>query len=1457
MTTTVSPSSTGTATLPANPAGARGPDMAPATAAQQRAGMRQRGPTDQAIVFRLAERVATAQLQAALDTLLSRHDLLRAAFQWDGATLLQCIPGRESIDVAVESSRARDDGDDGDDGTESVMVALSRPIELDHAPLLRLGQVDLPDGAALLWLQGHEIIADERSLLVAIRELSHLLRGDVLPDPCASYMLRRAPDGGLTSGSDAEQHAAYWQRRFSIEPPVLSLALRDALPETWDGAASEYEFALPEHVRLGLGSLAVVAGVERSTVLLALYFNLLRVWGRQTDIVVAASVDLRTDGDTIGPLSDCLPIRQLVAPQTGFLDFVAQLAETLSEARAHEDGCDPGLLDRLRTSGGAQRPAYASAGFELRPAWNAEATFAGRPAYRVRLPVRHTDRELTLIVRDDGNQVALTAVFAHSLISADTVSTFCRGLVRAGEHVCQNFNQRLADIETMSELDRERVARWSAASSPAPSCGSDVGTAFVACARANPQAPCLRDAHTTLSFALCERYSAALAARLVAQLPDSSAVVAIAMGRSVESVVAMLGVLRAGRAYLPLDIHAPAARVAEILADSGATLVLTTERDRALLQGSSDFTHSPLDASAAAPASSAAMAQPARWWDLTLSELSTADLPVPDPILPTVSADKPAYVIYTSGSTGKPKGVVVPHRAIVALVESLEQTVYARLGERLRVAVVAPWVFDPSVQQIFASLLLGHELVLTPDEARNDGQRLIDFLRAQRIDVCDGTPAHLQLMASARRQSSRLTVRHFIIGGDVLEPAVVRALRERVAGPSTAITNVYGLTESGVDSTAYRLPAQSSEPSQRYPIGRPLPHAAVYVLDDERRLLPPGAIGELYIAGSGLALGYHERPGLTLERFLGAPWASDVRLLRTGDLGRWNHEGQLEFCGRVDNQVKLRGYRVELGEIEHVLLQYSAEASHGRTPPRDQSPSRCRRCVLTEASPGVRLDAEGTCSVCHQYDSYREHIDRYWADPSELRKLVEQARATRRGDHDCLLLFSGGKDSTYVLHRLVALGLRVHTFTFDNGFISKHAFENIERIVARLGVTHVTMRARDMNAVFHESLQVDSTVCSGCFRALTNISTRLAVEKGCPLVVTGLSRGQILDTKLEGLLRLGITDPQAMDRKLSLYRELYSSRKDRISQLLGVTVDPSEVPSSCRFVDYFRYDSATTHDILAYLRQQDDHWAKPQDTGFCSTNCLINDVGTAVHLRELGYHNYAAPLSWEVRIGVTTREQALQETSAPLDTPRVERMLRNLGYQPRRANAGIREVAVVVKRNDQDLLLCAYYTSDRVLDERELRAYLSARLPSYMVPTHFVHLERMPLNVRGKLDREALAQAPVFGKQTTHTSELPSTPMEHAIAQIWHEVLALERVGADADFFELGGESFKATVIAALVGERTGVDVDLHEIADRFTIREMAAQVVRRGGRLPNAEAPTAATSDRDTTGAADTASTV
>ncbi|EKU98796.1 non-ribosomal peptide synthase/amino acid adenylation enzyme [Leptolyngbya sp. PCC 7375] len=895
-----------------------------------------------------------------------------------------------------------------------------------------------------------------------------------------------------------------------------------------------------------------------------------------------------------------------------------------------------------------------------------------------------------------------------------------------------------------------------------------------------PDAVAVSCDNETLTYQQLNARANQLANYLQQQGVTSETPVGICLRRSMEMLVAIWAVLKAGGAYVPIDPSHPNERIAHILRDTQVCWVLTQSEFTVRLN--SHAVNIQMDT-------------------LDLTSQPNTNLNNPSTI------NQLAYLLYTSGSTGKPKGVAVEHRGLANYVNWAIQQ-YVR-GRTLAFPLFSPFTFDLTVTSIYVPLLSGGQVVIYPEGDEAIDLSLQQIFQDNAVDVIKLTPSHLALVKGMTIGSR---VKTLILGGEDLKTSLAGAIANASDQP-IEIYNEYGPTEATVGCMIHRFELEPDAPTS-VSIGKPAAGSEIYLLDDQLNLVPQGAVGEIFIGGPGLARGYLNRPELTAERFVDR---GDQRLYRTGDLGRWQENGQLTYLGRGDRQVKIHGTRIELGEIEAALVDHpgvtASAVSLGQSvvPVQAGPVTYCTRCGIASNYPGIAFDHGGVCDICQTYETYRDRTEQYFKSIDEFKSRLEAARQRKQGEYDCMMLLSGGKDSTYALAQLVTMGLKVFAFTLDNGYISEQAKDNIRRVVKTLGVDHQFGTTPAMNDIFVDSLNRHCNVCNGCFKTIYTLSMQLAYEREIPCIVTGLSRGQFFETRLTEewfteLFGQSEFDVDQIDETILAARKAYHRTDDAVSQLMDVAVfQTDDIFERVEIIDFYRYCDVELAEMLSFLKDQVP-WIRPSDTGR-STNCLINNVGIHLHTQKRGYHNYALPYSWDVRMGHKTPAAAIDELNDEIDVAEVERILQEIGYEDEQINKA---------------QLAAYYVGHA--STADLRHFLTQRLPSNLVPAYFIQLESMPLTANGKVDFSALPDPKASRPELQSEFVAPATAVEKTLAKLWQQVLKLDRIGIHDNFYELGGDSIMAIQIAARMSE-AGFSLSPNQIFQHPTLAKLSAVV--------------------------------
>ncbi|MFL6194096.1 MAG: non-ribosomal peptide synthase/polyketide synthase [Thermoanaerobaculia bacterium] len=832
-------------------------------------------------VLRLSGRLDPLALERALGAVVRRHEVLRTVFPATGGRPRQEILPYRPLALPVVDLEGLPPGPAAAEAARLGRVESRRPFCLAKGPLLRAVLLRLPGEEPMeehaLSLVLHHIVSDGWSVGVMVRELAALYTGSsALPELPVQYADFAIWQRRWLAGGELDAQLAWWRQKLAGAPPVLDLPTDRPRPPVRSTAGGELPLDLPPGLRGRLVQLGRREGATLFMALLAAFQALLHRWTGQDDLTVGSPVAGRNRAETeglIGFFVNTLVMRSTIAGRPSFRRMLAQARETALGAYAHQDVPFERLVEELEPRRDPSRTPLFQALVALVDA-PAVPPIPGLALTSSPLETDTAKFDLSLSFVDGGEGLAGTLEYAAGLFDRTTLLRLAghfRNLL-AGASAAPE--RPLQELPLLAAAEAHQVTvEWAADTTGAYPRDRAVHELFEEVARRAPGLPALTWEGRTLTYAEVNRRANRLAHGLRRRGIGPEVPVAVHLERSADLIVALLAVLKAGGAYVPLDPSYPAERLAFLLEDCGAPVVLTAADLPALADGGSEENPPP------------------------------AALP-----------ENLAYVIYTSGSTGRPKGVEVAHRSIARLVWDPG---YLRLGPGDRVAQVSNASFDAATFEIWGALLKGAELVVFPPRPAS-----LEEL-GERIER-EGITA-LWLTASLYHQMvdgplHRLAgVRWLLAGGEAVSAAHAR--KHLAAHPACALIHAYGPTENTTFTTV--LPVR--EVRSPLPVGRPIPNTTVYLLDRDLRPAPIGAAGELYAGGDGLARGYLRRPARTAGAFVPDPFGPPgSRLYRTGDLARWLPDGTVEILGRFDQQVKIRGFRVELGEVEAAALRHPA-----------------------------------------------------------------------------------------------------------------------------------------------------------------------------------------------------------------------------------------------------------------------------------------------------------------------------------------------------------------------------------------------------------------------------------------------------------------------------------------------------------------------------------------------------
>ncbi|MFL6234420.1 MAG: amino acid adenylation domain-containing protein [Thermoanaerobaculia bacterium] len=854
---------------------------------------------------RLRGRLDARAFHRSLEEIVRRHESLRTRFAVRGGRPVQVIAPEPRLEMPVVDLRALPAG--RREATVRLLATAERlrPFHLGTGPLIRatLLRLGKEEHAALLTL--HHIVADGWSVNVLIHELATLYAAFAAggPSPLPALPIQY-PDFAVWQrewlrGEVLETQLAYWRQRLAGYS-ILQLPTDRPRPavQRFNGAAERLVFG--REVSLAFLDLGRRQELTPYMTLLAGFQALLHRYSGQDDVIVGGTVAGRDRGELeplIGFFINTLVMRSDLSGRPAFRELLARVRETALGALSHQHLPFEKLVEELAPARDLSRPPLFQVVFQLQGAGlglgSESLELPGLELSAVEAGGQSAKFDIVLNLRETAHGVMGSWSYNTDLFDRATLARMSRHFESLLAGAVADPDRRVAELPLLSEAERHQLGlEWGSAPGESLS-GPCLHEIFAARAMASPEAVAASCEGSSLSYGELDRRANHLAWHLIGLGVSPGDLVGLCLERSLDTVVAILGVLKAGAAYVPLDPAYPTERLAFMLEDSRVPVLLTQQ--------------------------SLAESLPGTARRVFLDRISGESEEAPDV---KVSADHPAYVIYTSGSTGRPKGVVVRHGNVTRLFTATDP--WFGFGAEDVWTLFHSYAFDFSVWEIWGALLYGGRLVVVPYWMSRSPEAFYELLVQERVTVLNQTPSAFRQLIWAERSAPDLALRYVIFGGEALEPASLAPWLERHGDQKPRLINMYGITETTVHVTWRPIGWKEARGSGSV-IGRAIPDLGLYVLDADSQPQPVGVPGEIHVGGAGLALGYLGRPELTAERFVPNPWGEPgSRLYRSGDLARFLANGDLEYLGRTDHQVKIRGFRIELGEIESAIAAQPA-----------------------------------------------------------------------------------------------------------------------------------------------------------------------------------------------------------------------------------------------------------------------------------------------------------------------------------------------------------------------------------------------------------------------------------------------------------------------------------------------------------------------------------------------------
>ncbi|MEU4167249.1 amino acid adenylation domain-containing protein [Streptomyces sp. NPDC026665] len=1372
------------------------------------------------LVFHLSGTVDPERMRRAGQALLDRHPALRPAFvdRADG-DLVQVIPQSVVLPWQHHHLTAAEEPYRSEEFELFLEQDRTTHFDADAPPLIRLALVVLEPDRAEVVLTAHHVLFDGWSTPLLMRDLLLLYAAD--GDPATLAPTRDYGDF-LTwlSHHDHEESARVWAAELDgVQEPTLLVPHAGTRHESAGIGTIEVAFESKQD----LSRRAAELGVTLNTLVQGAWAVLLARLTGHSDVVFGATVSGRPPAvkdvdDMVGLFINTIPVRVRCERQTTFADLLTELQDRQAALLDHHQHS----LAEIQQATGLTSLFDTMVVFESYPidreAIGEANTSAGVAITGLR-PFAGSHYPVILAAAADP-QLQLVLQYQKDLLDQEAAADIVARFVRVLEQVAAAPTAPIDTIDVLGADEHDRLVRQ-INDTARPVAETTLPDAFEAQVCRTPDRVAVIGEHETLTYAEFNARANRLAHWLIAQGAGPEQLIAVKIPRSVDLLVAVYGVVKAGAAYVPLDTELPAERVRHVLAVADPLLLL----------------------------------------DGTLPDVS--EYPDSDPER-TLSSDNVAYVIFTSGSTGGPKGVPVAHRSITNRIEWGLEHFRVTPDDRMLMSTSAS--FDASVPEMFSNLQTGASVVVASAEGRRDPAYLADLIQREQVTAAFFVPSLLSAFVTERAARECTSLRWIEVAAEAFPAALANRFTDLLPGCSA--NNLYGPTEATVEVTGW----QHVPGADRVPIGTPIWNNQVYILDAALRPVAPGVAGELYLAGTCLARGYLGQSGLSSERFVACPFGpAGARMYRTGDLVKWNKDGQVEYLGRTDSQVKVRGFRIELGEIEHVLSGHPAVAQAAVVVREDQKGDQ-RLVAYVEPDPDAAV-ADTAAQVeewRHVYDdTYTVSAEGAWGEDFQGWNSsytgepipLEQMREWRDAAVAQVLRFAPrrvleiGVGSGLLLAKIVG---EVQEYWGTD--ISPTVVDRVRAQVEEAGhgdrVRLSAQAADDLSGLPRGTF--DTVVINSVAQYFPSAEYLDRVLGEAMQLLTEGGRLIVGDVRNAATLRILTTAVQGAAHPHASLSEVRTLVEQALLAERELVVAPEWFAEWARVhaggVD-IRLKAGHAHNELTRHRYEVVLHKAPADlldlSGVPAVmwdrersgcdgpgglgGCVERADGGPV--RVTGIPN--ARLTEEAAsAGSAGGRGTVGGSGAPLDPDEVAAWARRQGLDAVLTWSGETahafDVILLPERKDERRAMTGGFVPGAAVDGlrvnapalakvigpllAELPEYVRGRLPDYMVPAAVVPLSRLPLNPAGKIDRRALPAT----YTTAVSSRGPRNSHEEKLCSLFSELLGLERVGIDDDFFALGGHSLLATRLINRARAEMGIEIPIRKIFDLPTVAAFA-----------------------------------
>jgi amino acid adenylation domain-containing protein/non-ribosomal peptide synthase protein (TIGR01720 family) len=1434
-------------------------------------------------ILRLTGTLEITAFTQSLATIIERHESLRTLItEIDGQpqqviqTINECKTELPVIDLqtlpsdkqTIESQRL-------------ILADSRRPFDLSHDPLFRILLIQLAAQDYYFLLTLHHINSDGWSMGVLVQELKTLYQAylDGHPSPLPPLTIQYADFAHWQRQQLTEDHLQkqlkYWQQQLADIPPLLVLPNDRHRPAVQTFRGQRIYFQLPSELTEQLKIYSQQHDVTLFMTLLAAFATLLHRYSEQEEIVIGTPIANRNNNqieELIGFFINMLALRCQFKSDVLFTQLLTQVRETCLQAYAHQDVPFEQVIEALKPKRSLSYTPIFQVVFVLQ---NAPMTQLALPQLTVQIVEPDNLTAKYDLVFSLTETLSGHVEYATDLFDAATIQRMIGHFQTLLTGIVTLEQPHLSQLPLLTQTEYQQLMDWNRTQADYPS-DQCIHHLFEAQVAKTPDAIALVFEEQQLTYQTLNHKANQVAHFLLKVGVQPDTLVGLCIARSLEMVIGILGILKAGGAFVTLDPHAPLSRLSFMFEDLQLSVLLTMTQWLDLLPANKNIHRIYLDDS--------------HIWsnDQTMAGQNP---------LTKVKPSHLAYLIYTSGSTGKPKGVLTNHQGLVNLAWWHKNTF--QLNQSDKATQLATITFDASIWEIWPYLVVGASVYLVNSELLDLPSTLQQWLIAKKITrTFIPTPLAEKILALPWPSSSCLQT--LLTGGDKLNEFPSTSLPFR-------LFNNYGPTESTVVTTSGEV-LSHQQPVSSPLLGHPIANTQVYILDRHFNLVPIGIPGELSISGVGLARGYLNRPALTKEKFITNPFQAKfqdnpdfARLYQTGDLARYLPDGKIEYLGRIDNQVKIRGFRIELGEIEVVLTQHPLvqkavvniwqeqheglqnetvldkmlvaymvlDPSHQATQIQQSSPAESTeyisqwQVIFDEVYGCANLEPP-TFNINGWNDSYTRrpmattHM-REWVNSTVARILAYQPQQVLEiGCGTGLLLFK----------------MAPHCQTYYGTDISAEALQYIEKhqpkMPATLSLKLIQQPAHQFEELINQ--QFDTVILNSVVQYFPSLDYLLTVLTGAlKLVKPGgiIFLGDVRSFPLLEAFHASVQFYQAPNSlsRTSLTQKIHS----QINKEKELVIDPAfflafqqqwpqitRVQIQLKRGHYLNEMTKFRYDVTLYI--DSDHqgepaleldWSSDSLTLPALEQYLFTEQPSTLLVKAIPNARISADFKLLALLRadsapktVAKLRRQLPASSTGIDPETLWQLAEQQGYQVEimpaienpanyhavfyQAKAGHFQCPTIQVFEHQPWSHYANHpyqqTSHKDLTP-QLRAYLKEYLPDYMIPVTFITVSALPLTASGKVDRQALPAPHAYRQSTNTTLVAPRNPIEEELVTLWAEVLGIEHFGINDDFFELGGHSLLATQIVSRIRNTFEVEIPLRQLFETTTIANLAKRI--------------------------------